>query len=215
MSTIRQDAWSHDEDLLLAETVLRHIREGSTQLAAFEEVGQKLSRTSAACGFRWNSLVRKNYESAVALAKKQRKAVQGQKKTQTFKEKRGSVINEQHDIQSKSTSSKTKHHEPEVNLETVINYLTVLRDRSLETNGLEKEIKNLKEALQDTEKKYNELTNAHQKLKKDYETIKEDYKALLAIMERARKLAATDENSSRERMSFEFDASKSFEKVNK
>ena len=48
---VRQDAWTDEDDLLLAETVLRHVREGSTQLNAFEEVGDKLNRTSAACGF--------------------------------------------------------------------------------------------------------------------------------------------------------------------
>ncbi len=42
MTTSRQDAWSSDEDLLLAELVLAelvlsHIREASTQLKAFEE----------------------------------------------------------------------------------------------------------------------------------------------------------------------------------
>ncbi|MBG9657253.1 RsfA family transcriptional regulator [Cytobacillus firmus] len=70
---IRQDAWTDENDLLLAETVLRHVREGSTQLNAFEEVGDKLNRTSAACGFRWNAVVRHQYEKALQLAKKQRK----------------------------------------------------------------------------------------------------------------------------------------------
>lgn len=70
---VRQDAWSHEDDLLLAETVLRHIREGSTQLNAFDEVGDHLNRTSAACGFRWNAEVRSKYESAIDLAKRQRK----------------------------------------------------------------------------------------------------------------------------------------------
>ena len=70
---VRQDAWTDEDDLLLAETVLRHVREGSTQLNAFEEVGDKLNRTSAACGFRWNAVVRHNYEKALQLAKKQRK----------------------------------------------------------------------------------------------------------------------------------------------
>ncbi|MFE8701902.1 RsfA family transcriptional regulator [Cytobacillus sp. FJAT-54145] len=70
---IRQDAWTDENDLLLAETVLRHVREGSTQLNAFEEVGDKLNRTSAACGFRWNAVVRHRYEKALQLAKKQRK----------------------------------------------------------------------------------------------------------------------------------------------
>lgn len=70
---VRQDAWSEENDLLLAETVLRHVREGSTQLNAFEEVGDLLNRTSAACGFRWNAVVRTQYEKALGLAKKQRK----------------------------------------------------------------------------------------------------------------------------------------------
>jgi len=70
---VRQDAWTEENDLLLAETVLRHVREGSTQLNAFEEVGDKLNRTSAACGFRWNAVVRHQYEKALQLAKKQRK----------------------------------------------------------------------------------------------------------------------------------------------
>ncbi|MCM3693010.1 RsfA family transcriptional regulator [Neobacillus niacini] len=70
---VRQDAWTDEDDLLLAETVLRHVREGSTQLNAFEEVGDKLNRTSAACGFRWNAVVRHRYEKALQLAKKQRK----------------------------------------------------------------------------------------------------------------------------------------------
>lgn len=84
MSPTRQDAWSQDEDLLLAEVVLRHIREGGTQLQAFEEVGKQLSRTSAACGFRWNSFVRKQYKSGIELAKKQRKELKSKAKIQTL-----------------------------------------------------------------------------------------------------------------------------------
>lgn len=72
MTAVRQDAWSAEDDLILAEVTLRHIREGSTQLAAFEEVGEKIGRTSAACGFRWNSCVRKSYEGAIGIAKGQR-----------------------------------------------------------------------------------------------------------------------------------------------
>lgn len=71
----RQDAWTHEDDLLLAETVLRHIRDGSTQSAAFEEIGDKLNRTKAACGYRWNTEVRDKFLEAFELAKKQRKEI--------------------------------------------------------------------------------------------------------------------------------------------
>src|SRR5690625_4430041 len=73
MNSTRQDAWSKDEDVLLAETVLRYIREGKTQLEAFKEVAKKLSRTSAACGFRWNATIRKQYQDAIQFAKESRK----------------------------------------------------------------------------------------------------------------------------------------------
>lgn len=73
MNVTRQDAWSKEEDIILAETVLRHIREGKTQLEAFKEVAKELSRTSAACGFRWNASIRKEYQDAIRHAKEKRK----------------------------------------------------------------------------------------------------------------------------------------------
>lgn len=79
MNIPRQDAWTKDEDIILAETVLRYIREGKTQLEAFKKVAKTLSRTSAACGFRWNATIRKQYEQAIQLAREERK-LESQKK---------------------------------------------------------------------------------------------------------------------------------------
>src|SRR4051812_29935039 len=73
MKTVRQDAWSEEEDRLLAETVISHIQTGKTQLEAFKEISDKLSRTKAACGFRWNALIRKQYEKEIETAKQLRK----------------------------------------------------------------------------------------------------------------------------------------------
>lgn len=73
MTSSRQDAWTHDEDLLLAEIVLRHIREGGTQLAAFEEVGKKLTRTSAACGFAGILLCANNTRLVLTLRKTEKR----------------------------------------------------------------------------------------------------------------------------------------------
>ncbi|MDR4943359.1 RsfA family transcriptional regulator [Bacillus wiedmannii] len=69
----RQDSWTNDNDLLLASTVLQYIRNGGTQLAAFKEVAKLLARTPSACGFRWNSYVRKQYEEEIQQAKQNRK----------------------------------------------------------------------------------------------------------------------------------------------
>ena len=89
----RQDAWTHENDVLLAETVLRHVREGSTQLNAFEEVGDLLNRTSAACGFRWNAVIRHKYEHALQLAKKYRKEKKTSRKSnEKRKRKKKSLV---------------------------------------------------------------------------------------------------------------------------
>lgn len=73
MINSRHDSWTSDNDLLLARIVLQNIRSGGTQLAAFKEVAKQLARTPAACGFRWNSYVRKQYEKEIQQAKQNRK----------------------------------------------------------------------------------------------------------------------------------------------
>jgi len=73
MNKPRQDAWTKDEDSILAEIVLKHIRDGKTQLEAFKQAGEALSRTSAACGFRWNATIRKKHLDDIYVAKENRK----------------------------------------------------------------------------------------------------------------------------------------------
>lgn len=70
MDKKRQDAWTSNEDVMLAEIVLRHIRQGKTQLEAFKEASVKLSRTAAACGYRWNATLRKRYTEGIEVAKR-------------------------------------------------------------------------------------------------------------------------------------------------
>ncbi|MYL35435.1 hypothetical protein GLW08_21370 [Pontibacillus yanchengensis] len=65
----RIDSWSSKQDELLAEKVIKHVAEGSTQTKAFEEVGNILNRTTAACGYRWNNNLRKIYKEEFIKAK--------------------------------------------------------------------------------------------------------------------------------------------------
>lgn len=82
MSKKRHDSWTSDEDGLLVETILHYIRSGKTQLEAFKEAAEKLSRTPAACGFRWNSSLRKNYLKEIEAAKESRKQIKPEKKVE-------------------------------------------------------------------------------------------------------------------------------------
>lgn len=196
MAKVRQDAWSHEDDLLLAETVLRHIREGSTQLNAFEEVGDKLNRTSAACGFRWNAEVRQRYEQAVDIAKRQRKE----------KKRTGSLLKKQspHSYQWNSESNEpleqkqivstniadntTNSIDKELTMHQVIVYLKTVKKELDEGNRSQKGLQRIEEENKHLRQEKEDLQKKVIHLEKQLETVQTDYQAFLQIMDRARKM---------------------------
>ena len=220
---VRQDAWTEENDLLLAETVLRHVREGSTQLNAFEEVGDKLDRTSAACGFRWNAVVRHQYEKALQLAKKQRKQRQrilgkdqGGKKKLLYSPPVSStteieaavissnpIIEQDHAVDDVSMTevvidavpSNETYYAPvtEINLEHVISYLQTLKHSSIQLDILRNENERLKRENAQIKSRNDELERKINHLEQNSVSIQEDYETLMKIMNRARKLVLFEE----------------------
>ncbi|RIV24264.1 RsfA family transcriptional regulator [Alicyclobacillaceae bacterium I2511] len=69
----RSDAWTPADDERLTSLVLQHIRRGSTQLRAFDAAAAELGRTAAACGYRWNGVLRKQKQTEIENAKQERK----------------------------------------------------------------------------------------------------------------------------------------------
>lgn len=61
----KKNSWSLNDDNLLAEVVLAHIKNGVTQIKAFEAAAKKLGRTTGACAFRWNSTIRKKFSDTI------------------------------------------------------------------------------------------------------------------------------------------------------
>ncbi|WP_405100950.1 RsfA family transcriptional regulator [Oceanobacillus sp. FSL H7-0719] len=194
MVKVRQDAWSHEDDLLLAETVLRHIREGSTQLNAFDEVGDKLNRTSAACGFRWNAEVRNKYISAIDLAKRQRKEMKRNQAKQNnlkpFVQAEYSPQQEENNV----TQIQTVSTQNNITFDTVMTFLNNVKQDYHASNQsktaieqIEKENNNLKEALEQANTK---LKKTEQQL----ETMQEDYQTFIQIMDRARRMTVLQDD---------------------
>jgi uncharacterized protein YqfB (UPF0267 family) len=206
MTIARQDAWTHDEDLLLAEVVLRHIREGSTQLKAFEEVGKQLSRTSAACGFRWNSFVRKQYKSGIELAKKQRK----EQVVNNPEVQRDSIAA----VENVTIEEITPEHEDKesITLQEVILYLTKM-DEFFQLDNKEKE--RISERSLFLERENVRLLEENVQLKENLKAVEEDYRALMQIMERARKLSVQEDEKTNPKVSFQMDKNGNLERVNK
>ncbi|MBO8155973.1 MAG: RsfA family transcriptional regulator [Bacillaceae bacterium] len=210
MAKVRQDAWSHEDDLLLAETVLRHIREGSTQLKAFEEVGDKLNRTAAACGFRWNAEVRKRYEKAIDLAKRQRK----EKKRAMAEQQK---VKRDTQFESPVSSRRVKSEEPAAgsfsSLDQVIEFLREFKkdyETSYHSQHKVEELEKENETLQIEKEK---LEKKLSKLEKEYQMMQEDYQVLMEIMDRARKMVVLDDQEQMSIKSFRMDKNGNLEKV--
>lgn len=217
MSAIRQDAWSADDDLILAEVTLRHIREGSTQLAAFEEVGERIGRTSAACGFRWNSCVRKKYEAAIQIAKAQRqKRNHVRKHANSYNQGNIAVIS----TLENEEASEVKHDavsEESISIDAVIRFLRhwkgTYQDVSRQIRALEKGQREKEEELAKVKKENERLHKQVNEVQTDYRVVNDDYKALIQIMDRARKMAFLVEEEDDNKPRFKMDANGNLERI--
>jgi prespore-specific regulator len=182
MKILRQDAWTEEEDSILAQVTLKHIRDGSTQLVAFEEVGERLSRTPAACGFRWNSLIRKQFESSIAEAKIMRK------ERNKRKDKNYSESAEKNYSAKKAETSYIQETDKNLSVEDVIRFLQQLQTESPSNKKIEAEYKAMLQKLQEMKKENGLLKKKLDKVSKEFEAVSRDYKELIQIMDRARRL---------------------------
>lgn len=223
MAKVRQDAWSHEDDLLLAETVLRHIREGSTQLNAFEEVGDKLNRTSAACGFRWNAEVRQRYDQAVAIAKRQRKEKKRQFATQHKHTTHSMVWKKEEKAAETSEPSLDRTIEVEspiyerktesIDLDTVIHYLRTLKKNVAFSNRAKHNEAKLQQERDSLSTENQQLEKKVKQLEKQLETVQTDYQAFLQIMDRARKMVVFDDEDNNNSPAFRMEKNGNLEQV--
>ncbi len=212
----RQDAWTSEDDLLLAETVLRHIREGSTQLKAFDEVGDKLDRTSAACGFRWNAEVRQNYEEAVQIAKRQRKEMK-----RALANQPQSVVAAQPSrtpqliIDAEFSEELLPAKQTSLSMDDVIAYLQSYQQQTADTTKLEAENQLLRRQNEELKQQNEALEKRLQKLMQQQDAVQEDYQTLVRIMDRARKLVLFDEPEDRMAPIFKMDKNGNLDIVSK
>ncbi|MFC4767663.1 RsfA family transcriptional regulator [Effusibacillus consociatus] len=176
--TTRSDAWTPEDDNRLAEIVLRHIREGSTQLNAFVEAANLLGRTPAACGYRWNGVVRRNFTDDIKQAKQEKKnhaALKGH-----FSRRRPWAP----DLEDTSIDGiirALKQHE---------RLFYEIQDRNRE---LQERVNSLQQELEQLQFENRKLRDRNGFAANGGELLSEDSKTLLAIMERARKLLEAEE----------------------
>lgn len=213
MAKVRQDAWSHEDDLLLAETVLRHIREGSTQLNAFEEVGDELNRTSAACGFRWNAEVRNKYIHAIDLAKRQRKDFKRSQVQQERAFQKLPVANPAIPRQDVAQEADSLPESNTMTLDTVIRYLQSIKTDYYAQNRSKEMIHQYTNENHKLQNEKLELQRELNSTKKKLATVEEDYKMFIQIMDRARKMTILDEQTPLKSPAFKMDKNGNLEQL--
>ncbi|MCK0470959.1 RsfA family transcriptional regulator [Halalkalibacter sp. APA_J-10(15)] len=202
---VRQDAWSHEDDVLLAETVLKHIKEGSTQLRAFDEVGDHLNRTSAACGFRWNAVVRNRFVKQISEAKKERK-----------ERKRAASFSYYPPVrQLWSALPESTLDQGDLSLEAVIAFLQKLAQSHQQTSVLETDKTRLELENKELQQRNQQLEKELKKIKQDNSIIEEDYQSLIQIMNRARRMAILEDEDSLSSAAFKMDKNGNLEKLAK
>src|SRR5690625_1244799 len=204
MVKVRQDAWSHEDDLLLAETVLRHVREGSTQLNAFEEVGDRLNRTSAACGFRWNAEVRKKYHNAMDLAKRQRK-----EKKRALAHKPVIKLPQHHSGDEQALPLK----DSVLTMDEVIHFLQNINKSYNESSQSKFALEQTQSENQRYLKRIDELEKELTTTKQQLVSVQEDYQVFIQIMDRARKMTVLDDQGSLKSPAFRMDKNGNLEQL--
>lgn len=177
----RQDAWTKDEDNYLAEVVLKTINEGSTQLMAFKVVAKNLSRTAAACGYRWNSFVRKFYKEEIEKAKngskKQAVSSNEVEPTQDLE----TITNQTHE------EATTEKGHSEITFESVYKFLEYLRLK-VDAGGRIKDIQSLEKKLLKYKQENEQLKIEKQQLVEKLNELQNEYEHLFDFLDQKRKI---------------------------
>ncbi|MFS0786203.1 RsfA family transcriptional regulator [Shouchella sp. 1P09AA] len=203
---VRQDAWSHEDDVLLADTVLNHIKEGSTQLKAFDEVGDALNRTSAACGFRWNAVVRQKHLRTIEEAKRERKMRKRMVSTQFFPSYQKPVQTTVEPLYSYVEEDE----KVEPSIEAIISQLKKFDSNA--SSSLKEENATLRQQLQLAKAQIAEMEKQLSRNKQEHSMIEEDYQSLISIMNRARRMAILEEDAEEHPM-FRMETNGNLEKI--
>ncbi|PIB54428.1 hypothetical protein AOA61_20250 [Pseudomonas sp. 2995-1] len=128
----------------------------------------------------WNSIIRKKYESAIQLAKKQRKQLK-------LKDIETEELNE--DYSKSVTQIEEKNHTKNPLLGTIDEMVDWLLEKKKEIS--DKSNSGINEAtteeLQGLMEKNAALESELSKLKQEYEIVKNDYQLMINVMERATK----------------------------
>ena len=105
--------------------------------------------------------------------------------------------------------------EKEIVFEEILVYLNKLYERSQGLKEYEESLGTYKEKVIELEHKLKDVTTENIRLQKEFYTMENDYKALVEIMERARKMVVLKDEEYAQKVRFQMDRNGNLEKLDK
>ncbi|MBU9720584.1 MULTISPECIES: hypothetical protein [Bacillaceae] len=192
----RKDTWTKENDEFLANTVLDHLMNGSTQTKAFKEAGEKLKRTAAACGYRWNATLRKQYEKELKEAKRKKVSNSKFNSPASKKEDKGAIKGK--GANAKKATVSNPNETPSLMSVQTSNESGTQSSENDKTS--EVKIKHILSTLQSLDQELSldeisKVTNELKELREENKQLKEEIKSVYLILDRVRRSVEIDIHS--------------------
>ncbi|MEM5838859.1 MULTISPECIES: hypothetical protein [Bacillus] len=181
-NNLQGEVWTDDDDIQLAETVLRRVRQGDSVIDACREFEEATRgrRTSSASKFRWHTRLKERYAGAYELAKREGK------KTRDYKRRK---VNQGERYQDLLENVLDKDNEREITVDDILILVKKYKEQSedkvneyeryeKETDKLRREIEKLKKELKDERSEKKQMKEALIEVNSNYKKLLDALKVL-------------------------------------
>lgn len=170
------ELWTPDDDLMLAEMVLRHVRSGHTILDACREMEEQSNgkRTATASKYRWFTKLKLQYASAYELAK------QDGKKIRNFKKKR---VNQGERLEDIVENVLNTEQEREISVDDILVLVKQFKKQEEKKADNESELLKVKREIDKLKKENSALKDENKELKHSLKNVDTDYKQLKGALD--------------------------------
>jgi len=175
-NNLQGDVWTKDDDIALAEVVLRRVREGDSVIDACREFEEttKGRRTASASKFRWHTRLKSQYSAAYELAKTEGK------KARDFARRK---VNQGERYEDLLENVLEKDNDREITLDDIVvlvkRYKKQEEDKGENKDKFEKETDKLRRELEKTKKDLKDTSEENKQMKEALLEVDTNYRKLL------------------------------------
>ena len=182
-NNLKGEIWTDEDDILLAEAVLKSVRHGGTVIQACHEIEEKTDgrRTSSASKYRWFTKLVDQYKAAYDMAKKEGDKIKAVKKKKINKGERYEDIMKE--VFNDENPSPVREITPDDIILLVKKFKSQEETKGKDTDKLEKELNFEKRKSSDLQKKLKKKEEESAELEEMLKIQKRNYDKLLESLQ--------------------------------